>query len=380
MFARGTYGLDDAATVDYGAAVAAGARYFFRYSAGVGDSGVGSVFKLMRDGELAEILGAGGDLIANFEFAGDTPTMGAAEGTACGSADLGFWKSKGLAQGSSIYVSWEPGNNAGQWPQVQAFLQAYNAALGGYYVADGMYASIDTLKHFAGLGMIKHGWLPESVIAMGVPKLTMVSLGLNAPPAVTNWDLLYQPTKSQLPIAMAYLDGLVAGSGLESIIWQNGNKWKNGADEDVVLLSGPVGSHLEAAGNPSPIINPTPPPPPPPVIKHGPMYQHAVPALIARGTNNYFGDIDGPAAEHGGINTTERNLIRLIQQQLIYLGFVPGVTNINSSWADGIFNTKDGHIGGPTTDAVTRFQKKYMPGTTFYGEVWWDDWTKLATF
>jgi N-acetylmuramoyl-L-alanine amidase len=61
----------------------------------------------------------------------------------------------------------------------------------------------------------------------------------------------------------------------------------------------------------------------------------------------------------------------MIQQQLIYGGFVPGVTNINSGWADGKFEQ-------PTADAVTRFQKRLRAHSTpLLGQVWSDDWAIL---
>jgi peptidoglycan hydrolase-like protein with peptidoglycan-binding domain len=110
------------------------------------------------------------------------------------------------------------------------------------------------------------------------------------------------------------------------------------------------------------------------------MYGKPVPAAIAKGTGRYYGSIDGPGNSLGGFNAAERPAIKLIQQQLIFLGFVPGQTNINSGWADGIFDTKGGGVGrGPTSQAVTRFQKKYMPNTQYYGQVWYDDWQKLAS-
>jgi hypothetical protein len=85
---------------------------------------------------------------------------------------------------------------------------------------------------------------------------------------------------------------------------------------------------------------------------------------------NYYGLITGPAVSHGGATAGEKAAIKLIQQQLIRKGFVPGVTNPLSGWADGVF-------GQPTADAVTRFQKKYLPKTTLFGQVWHDDWNKL---
>lgn len=86
--------------------------------------------------------------------------------------------------------------------------------------------------------------------------------------------------------------------------------------------------------------------------------------------DHYFGDINGPDSSHGGFYASERPWIKLIQQALIRKGYVPGVTDPNSSWADGVFEP-------PTASAVERFQRAEMPGTTYYGQVWSDDWLKL---
>lgn len=109
---------------------------------------------------------------------------------------------------------------------------------------------------------------------------------------------------------------------------------------------------LEAAGQPIPV--PTPP--------------TAHPFPLPR--DEYFGLITGPKKSHGGINAWEQGHVRSIQQALIRKGYVPGVTNPSSGWADGKFEQ-------PTKDAVTRFQRREMRQTTRFGEVWWDDWDKL---
>ena len=86
---------------------------------------------------------------------------------------------------------------------------------------------------------------------------------------------------------------------------------------------------------------------------------------------HYFGLITGPDASHGGYYGWERPLVRIIQQRLIHKGYVPGITDWNSPWADGIFEQ-------PTADAVARFQHAEMPGTQYFGQVWWDDYAQLA--
>jgi Rv2525c-like, glycoside hydrolase-like domain/Putative peptidoglycan binding domain len=84
----------------------------------------------------------------------------------------------------------------------------------------------------------------------------------------------------------------------------------------------------------------------------------------------YFGLVTGPAACHGGINATERGWVRLIQQALIRKGFVPGISDPGSAWADGIYEE-------PTREAVLRFQRS--AGYLQTGNVWPDDWARLLS-
>lgn len=87
--------------------------------------------------------------------------------------------------------------------------------------------------------------------------------------------------------------------------------------------------------------------------------------------NHYYGLITGPERSHGGYYVNERPVIKVIQQRLIAKGYVPGITNPNNGWADGLFEQ-------PTADAVTRFQQAEMPNTEYYGQVWWDDYEQLS--
>lgn len=61
----------------------------------------------------------------------------------------------------------------------------------------------------------------------------------------------------------------------------------------------------------------------------------------------------------------------MIQQRLIAKGYVPRINNWRSGWADGLFE-------GATVEAVTRFQRREMPGTRYFGRVWADDYRQLA--
>ena len=82
---------------------------------------------------------------------------------------------------------------------------------------------------------------------------------------------------------------------------------------------------------------------------------------------HFFGDINGPMTSHGGYYKAEQKWVKAIQQALILAGFVPGITDPNSSWADGLFEKE-------TVEAVIRFQKAQRPNSTSrWGEFWSDD-------
>lgn len=104
----------------------------------------------------------------------------------------------------------------------------------------------------------------------------------------------------------------------------------------------------------------------------GPVLQRPWPSYMP--TNEWFGDINGPDASHGGYYSREQPDVKAIQQRLITLGYVPGVTDPTSGWADGIF-------GPETIGAVSRWQRAlYAPQTEFFGQVWSDDWQRLFTY
>lgn len=97
----------------------------------------------------------------------------------------------------------------------------------------------------------------------------------------------------------------------------------------------------------------------------------ALPQPFPLARDHYYGLITGPDTSHGGYYAAEKPVIKIIQQRLIGKGYVPGISNIASGWADGLFEQE-------TADAVTRFQKAEMPGTTYFGQVWWDDYAQLS--
>lgn len=84
--------------------------------------------------------------------------------------------------------------------------------------------------------------------------------------------------------------------------------------------------------------------------------------------DHWFGDWRGPAKQHGGYYPSETGWVRQIQQALQRWGYAPG----DPGWADGKWDP-------PTTEAMTRWQRDHMPGTTFFGQCWWDDWAKLLS-
>lgn len=96
-----------------------------------------------------------------------------------------------------------------------------------------------------------------------------------------------------------------------------------------------------------------------------PMHNKSVPALIARGTGDYYGLITGPNRSHGGAYKSEQDEVKLIQRFL--------------NWKMDAGLKVDGIFGKSTAHAVAAFQSKYMPGTEFPGQVWFDDWHKMAS-
>lgn len=105
--------------------------------------------------------------------------------------------------------------------------------------------------------------------------------------------------------------------------------------------------------------------------KTNPMHGHSIPALIAAGTGDFFGLESDPRNEsHGGYYASERPYVLLIEQFLAW--YYPVASKTMRLKADGHY--------GPVTQALVRaFQKQHMPGTQYYGQVWFDDWVKMAS-
>lgn len=90
---------------------------------------------------------------------------------------------------------------------------------------------------------------------------------------------------------------------------------------------------------------------------------------------HFFGLISDPSEKsHGGYYTWEKPYIQALQQRLISLGCVPGITNPASGWVDAKFEQQ-------TKDAVKYWQINFRYAlTTDFGNVWQDDWNHLMTY
>jgi len=91
-------------------------------------------------------------------------------------------------------------------------------------------------------------------------------------------------------------------------------------------------------------------------------------------SGHYFGDINGNDFSHGGWYSWEKPYVQRIQQRMIELGCVPGITNPASGWADALFEQE-------TVAAVARWQRRdWASVTTLFGQVWEDDWVRMMTY
>jgi hypothetical protein len=358
----GQVGIDFAFMPDergYAGIAANHARFVCRYS----DGGIGNP-KCTKHGEIAAAAAHGLDFIANFEYQGHTREEGGASGTEHGKADRDFWHSRGLAEGAGVVLSWEPGDDPSMFDEVARFLSHYRAAVGRPV---GLYAGLKALQYMRKHELIDFTWLPMSCAVSGLP-----------------FDDLPQSQYAAKMLQAA------KDHGLNMV--QNRNRWYPqkdkdgkiigwGADEDIIVNVPSVPfSHLQAAGpqpHPHPQPHPQPHPHPGTLIWQGAKWPGPE---LGFGPHDHFGSVNGPATSHGGATAEERKFVHMIQQRLIVCGFVPGHSDPNDGWADGIFDVKGAdRPGGPTTDAVIRFQHKERPGhlTTRPGEVWADDWQTL---
>lgn len=131
--------------------------------------------------------------------------------------------------------------------------------------------------------------------------------------------------------------------------WNNGTIRPGGVEAELDWAYPGVLDALQAAASP-----PTPGQAPPWPLPPG----------------SYFGLITGPAVSHGGFLPADRAFVQQIQQALIRKGFVPGISDPNSGWADGRYQE-------PTRQAVLRFQLSADSPQT--GSIGSDDWARLLS-
>ncbi len=152
--------------------------------------------------------------------------------------------------------------------------------------------------------------------------------------------------------------------------WQYANPPRTGSHWDVSVIGPDLQAYLDGVAAPASagavqIDAPSPAPVKPP----------RPPWPAGFGPNDYLGDINGPSNSHGGDPRFDGPdviaAIRWAQQMLILGGNVPGITDPNSSWADGRFEQ-------PTVDAVAAWQRRdWAPQTQFFGQIWADDYDRL---
>lgn len=233
----GALGIDySGARPDPNDIVQNGGRFVLRYSAGVGNGQADTQWKLCGPNEIHAATAAGLDVIANCEWYAARITEGAAAGKADGTADLAFWRSRGLNEGASIYVSADLLVPRLKYASVAAYLKAYDLALGGLYRVD-CYAGTPLLNYLRGKKIIQYGWRPNAG-------------------SWSNDGLPYQPDTKPLGGNAALL--VQARKATPAHIWQTGNYWYGKQADENLIIRTPVGSHLEHA-----VVSPPPPPPPP---------------------------------------------------------------------------------------------------------------------
>jgi hypothetical protein len=132
--------------------------------------------------------------------------------------------------------------------------------------------------------------------------------------------------------------------------------------QDVVLraqrLRGMVGA---------PVIVPPTPTLPPVVLRPAMLPQWKLP------NGHYYGNLNGPASSHGGYFSSEKPIIKLIQQWFVYKNCVPGIPSIawsTTGWADGRWEDA-------TDAACVLWHNKYYTGQPYPKQLWSDDYYRL---
>lgn len=121
-------------------------------------------------------------------------------------------------------------------------------------------------------------------------------------------------------------------------------------------------------------LHPVVPPKPTPIKSHSPdnpLNGRKLPPFIWPGSGDYIGVYWGPNESHGGYYEAERPYIILVEK---FLGWkYPKLANEKGLVIDGKFGTV-------TRDLVSRFQHEYLPEVKYFGQVWHNTWTKMASF
>lgn len=89
---------------------------------------------------------------------------------------------------------------------------------------------------------------------------------------------------------------------------------------------------------------------------------------------NYYGNVKGPAASHGGFYASEKDEVRNIQQWLIMRGCVDGHDPAgwpHDPWADGLWE-------GATDVAMTTWHARLYPNQPKPAQCWLDDYLHLT--
>lgn len=386
-----------------------GVQFACRYLSPPASVAPNAQWKIIQKAEFDDLrtyLGVDG-LYLNWEWYAGRCLEGAAAGAQDGAWAYAAARALGYEQGRYIIISHD--TSARNDLQVAAYIRAFAAQQAGYYRVDAVYSGIDTVQAMRNLGLASFIWqtlawsrglisqyanfyqngrqwyngqADENVI------ITLPTAGPAptppAPAGVPAW-----------PLPPGQYFGLVTGPNesrggarsdpqwvnddiqhLQTILVQNGWAgthdlgWADGVYQQptvAAVLNFQRAKGLPQTGNIGPAdwnmlyTNPGGGA----VTPVTPVTAPAWPSWMKPG--NYFGLISGSSVSHGGINDQERGAVRLIQQKLVALGYAG---RVGPGWADGKFEQ-------PTFDAVKRFQQAHMPGTTFYGQVWSDDWRKL---
>lgn len=239
----------------------------FRYLSPPRSVAPSAQWKVITKSEFDRLIAGGIEVVLNYEWYSTRALEGAAAGKQDGQWAYAAARALGYAKGATIYVS----NDTDTYTQTQflklaAYLRAFQAAQGGYYVTLAPYGGIKAVEAMHGMGLAKRIW---QAVAWSGNK-------------VSKWANVYQ----------------------------NGKKLFNGQmDVDQVRIL-PVGGHTESL--------PKPPAPKPPA-KPKPKLQYPWPKFMGR--LDYFGLESGGAHSRGGFNAEERPAIAMIQHRLNELGF-----------------------------------------------------------